>query len=182
MDQREISRLNMKFAKFLDPLIILTVVAIICTSVIAVFNLSPRAFSQKEALEILGVDTEPKLELIHGGHKYITNENLQKISNNHFKYSTFIQERRSGKISKPIVKIQGTQDLKIQIVYTNSKTSKISLVSESDKTSYLIQENTYSYSPNININSQTEEMYLLVENTKPVFFKQYIEINFFLNP
>ncbi len=184
MDEREISRLNMRFGKFFDPILLLTTITVICISVLAVLSISPRTFSKQEITDVLGAKDEstgPNLELIRGEHEYFTSENLQKISDTHFKYSTFINKRPSGKISKPILKIQGASDTKIQIAYTNSNTSKIFLVKGDGDTSYLLQKNSISYSPNINFQNQSEEIYLLVENAKPIFFKQYVEINFFLN-
>ena len=181
MDKREILRLNMKFGKFLDPFVLLTIVGVICISILAVFSLTARTFPEQESTSVLGVDTEPKIKLIQGKHNYITDEKLQKISEDNFKYTAFIQKRPSGKVSKPILHVNTGDNLKADIIYTNSNTSKISLVNDRSKISYLMQENTHNYSPNIKLSSKEEIFYILIENQRPVLFKQYIEINFFLN-
>lgn len=182
MDKREILRLNMKFGKFLDPILLLTIVGLVCISILAVFNLTARTHSAQEATSVLGVDTEePRMKLIQGKHSYITDEKLERISESHFKYTAFIQKRPSGKISKPILHISQGNALKVQVAYTNSNTSKISLVNDKSKISYLVQNKVQSLSPDIKLGNTEDIFYLLVENENPVLFKQYLELNFFLN-
>lgn len=185
MDQREISRIKIKFGKFLDPFIILTTVLIILLSILSVRSLTPRAFLQQESPNVLGVEEsfeEGSLELVQGEHNYITSETLKKTTSNLFKYTTIVKPRELGIISKPIIKIENVESLKIQLAYTNSTNSKISLFDKNNNTSYILQNLNQTYSPNIEINEKSETIYLLVENSKSVFFNQYIEINFFLNP
>ncbi len=187
IDKRELSRINIKFGKFLDPFLILAILFILTTSILAVSSLSPRTFSKEQMANVLGIqeDSEINFKLIRGSHNYITSENLEEISKNHFKYSTLVTKPPEGRISKPIIQIDNLykeKELKIRLNYTNLNNSKISIFDESQNTSYILQKNSQNYSQNINIDQNTKDLYLVVENSRPVFFNQYIEISFFLNP
>ena len=186
MDRREISRMNIKFGKFLDPFLILGILLILTISILAVGSLSPRTFSNEQMANVLGIQKGDavEFELVRGNHNYITTENLEEISENHFKYTAIATKPPEGRISKPIIKIIGLQEdsiLKTHLNYTNLNNSKISIFDESQNTSYIIQQNSHNYSQNIEVNQNTDTLYLVVENSRPVFFNQYIEINFFLN-
>ena len=184
MDKRDISRLNLKFGKFVDPILLILTLAIIFTSVISVKNLTPRTFAGKEMPDVLGIeDGEEKGEitLIGKGHNYITSEKLEKTGDNQFKYTSLIKKREAGTISKPIILIKDTELLKAKINYSNTTFSKISLVDKSNNTSYIIKENNELYTPDIHLNENSREIYLMIEDTKSIFFNQYIEIDFFLN-
>ena len=187
MDRREISRMNIKFGKFLDPFLILGILLILTVSILAVGSLSPRTFSKEQMANVLGIQEGDAVsfELIRGTHNYITSENLEELSKNHFKYTAVVNKPPEGRISKPILEIIGLQDaaqLKIHLNYTNLNNSKISIFDESRNTSYIIQKNSQNYSQNIDVNQNAGPFYLVIENSRPVFFNQYIEINFFLNP
>ena len=184
MDKRDISRLNLKFGKFVDPLLLLFTLAIILTSIISVKNLTPRTFAGKEMPDVLGVEDRleiGEINLIEGDHNYISSEKLEKTAENQFKYTSLIKKRDAGTISKPIILIKNTEILKAKINYSNATTSKISLVDEGNNTSYIIKENNNLYTPEIPLNENSGEIYLMIEDTKSVFFNQYIEIDFFLN-
>ncbi len=187
MDRRELSRINVKFGKFLDPFLILLVIMILTTSVLSIQNLKPRTFSKEQFAHVLGVQEENNvnLELISGDHRYITNESLKEINDTHYKYTAFVQKPPEGRISKPILKFKGINDemeLRTHLVYTNSNNSKISIFSESQNINYVLQEKKQNYTPNIQINSAKDTFYLVIENPTPIYFNQYIEVSFFLNP
>ena len=187
MDRREISRINVKFGKFFDPLIILLIFVILTVSVLSVRNLSPRTFSQEQRDAVLGVQENGKVsfDLVRGNHNYITTENLEEITENHFKYTTLIKKPPQGRISKPVIKLEGLQEeteIKIYLNYTNLNNSKISIFSESNNTSYILQQDRQNYSQKFVSNQKSDLLYLVLENSRPVFFNQYLEINFFLNP
>ncbi len=186
MDIRELRRINLKFGKFLDPFLILAIIAILTFSILSITNLSPKSFSQGQKANVLGVQdsTEISFELIRGAHNYITSEKLRQITPTHLKYTTLLKKPPEGRISKPIIKIEGLQEdavLKAHLTYTNSTNSKISIFDKSRNTSYVLQDRLVNYSPNIKINSKTDTLYLMVENPKPILFNQYVEIAFFLN-
>lgn len=179
--------MNVKFGKFLDPFLILGILLILTVSILAVGSLSPRTFSKEQMANVLGIQEGDNVnfELFRGNHNYITSENLEELSKNHFKYTTVVTKPPEGRISKPILKIIGLQEdanLKVHLNYTNLNNSKISIFDESQNTSYIIQKNSQNYSQSIDVNQSTGTFYLVVENSRPVFFNQYIEINFFLNP
>ncbi len=187
IDKRELSRINIKFGKFFDPFLILAILFILTTSILAVNNLSPRTFSKEQMANVLGIqeDSEINFTLIRGNHNYITSENLEERGKNHFKYTTLVTKPPEGRVSKPIIQIDGLyeeKELKILLNYTNLNNAKISIFDESQDTSYILQKDSQNYSQNININQNTNNLYLVIENVRPVFFNQYIEINFFLNP
>ncbi len=185
MDSRDLGRLNIKFGKFLDPVVIVLTIATIFVSIASVNNLSPRTFSKDEEKSVLGITTDNEskmLELVGGEHNYITSENLKEITPENFQYSTLVKKRSLGKYSKPILNTKGTKEIKVQLAYTNSNNSKISLVDEANGISYILQDKGVSYSPMITLNSNSKSIYLLVENSQNVHFNQYIEINFFVNP
>ncbi len=187
MDRREISRINVKFGKFLDPFLILGILLILTISILAVDSLSPRTFSKEQMKNVLGIQEESivDFELIRGNHNYITSERLDEISKNYFKYTTVVVKPPEGRISKPIIKIRGIQkdtNVKIHLNYTNLNNSKISIFDKSQNTSYILQQNSQNYTQNINLTQNSDTLYLIIENSRPVFFNQYIEINFFLNP
>ncbi len=184
MDTRDISRLNIKFGKFLDPFLLLGALIIVFTSIIAIKSLTPRTFTGEKMPSVLGVTEETEdepFQLIGGNHNYITSEKLEEISSNHFKYTTVINKKDAGVISKPIIKIKDVKDFKAQLTYTNSTNSKVSLVDKTNNTSHLIKEKNNLYTPNIPLNDSSKEIFLLIEDDKSVFFKQYLEIHFFLN-
>jgi len=186
MDRRELSRINIKFGKFFDPFLILAIISILTISVLSVRSLSPRTFSQEEVANVLGIQEhdEVSFELIRGQHNYITSEKLEEVAQTHYKYTTLVIKPTEGRISKPIVKLEGLKTnaiLKAHLTYTNSNNSKISIFDESTNTSYILQKHSQNYSHNIEINEQSDTFYLVLENTKPIFFNQYIEIAFFLN-
>ncbi len=186
MDQREISRINMKYGKFLDPFMVICLVLVFTFSILSVRSLTPRSFSYEQRTNVLGVQQEEgefNFELIRGQHNYISNENLKEISPTHYKYSAFVKQAPKGRISKPIVKFEISEeaDLKAQLIYTNATNSKISLFDERKNTNYILQQNTQNYSPNINIREKSNTYYLVIENEKPLYFDQYIEVSFFLN-
>ncbi len=186
MDKRKVSRINMKYGKFLDPFVVIGLVLILTFAVLSVRSLTPRTFSYDQRPSILGVqqqEGEFNFKLIRGEHNYISNENLKEISSTHFKYTAFVKQAPKGRISKPIVEFEISEeaDLKAQLIYTNATNSKISLFDERKNTNYILQENTQNYSPNINIREKSNTYYLVIENEKPLYFDQYIEVSFFLN-
>ncbi len=187
MDKRDIDRFNIKYGKFFDPLIILVIVVMIATPVLAVKNLSPRVLPEGEISDVLGVqDGEESVdfELIVGEHNYITSEKLNEISPSHFKYTALVKKPPQGRISKPIVEIQGLNKdavLKTELMNSSSHNSKISVYDSSGDTKYILQEKLNSYSQNIKVNKNTDTFYLVIENENPVLFNQYIELRFFLN-
>lgn len=185
MDKRDIERMNIKFGKFLDPFLMLAIIMIISISLLSVRSLSPRAFSQEEFNSVLGVQEKSKGEVnfVQGEHRYITSEELKQINPTHFKYTTFVKKPPKGRISKPILELEkfGSETtLRIQLTYTNSNNSKISIFDEKNKTNYILQEGNRKYTQDIKLNN-SHTLHLAVENTKPVFFDQYIELNFLLN-
>ncbi len=181
MDKRKILRLDIKFGKFLDPILIVLLIFIFTITTLTVINLSPRDHSEKNQ-KVLGVlsDTSPlNIKPVYGEHKYITEENLEQISPNQFKYTTFIKKNIKPRISKPIIQINNPKhtQIKAYLTHTNTANSKISIVES--KTSYILKNQEKTYSQSIDIKEDQTIIYLLIENPYPILFNQYIEIQFF---
>lgn len=187
MDKRDLGRFNIKYGKFFDPLVILMIAVMITTPVLAVKNLSPRVLPADEISDVLGVQESEEsinFELIRGEHNYITSEKLKEISPNNFKYTTLVKKPPQGRISKPIIEIEGINKdavLKTELMNSNSHNSKISVYDNSSETNYILQEKLNTYSQNIKVNKNTDTFYIVIENENPVLFNQYIELRFFLN-
>jgi hypothetical protein len=185
MDRRRIERMNLKFGKFLDPVLMLAIILVFVVSLLSVRNLTPRTFSQEMKETILGI-TEPNktipIKLILGEHAYITQEILTTINDHYFKYTAFVKKPLKGRVSKPIIEIQNSESMKVQIQYINSNSSKIAIFQESKSTNHILQENNKVYMPEITFDQEKDTLYLSIENTKSVLFDQYVEIDFFLNP
>jgi hypothetical protein len=189
MDKRDLLRAERKFGKFFDPLVILLIICTFSVSILSLRSLTPRTFSndakQKNVLGLEeGVDIL-KLEGIFGSHEYITSENFTQISPTHYKYTSLIKSTPAGRISKPVVKIlhlDKEESLKIQLAYTNSNTTKISIVDKENNTRYILKEKGLTHFQSIDKMNTSKILYLSLENEKPVFFNQYLEINFFVNP
>ena len=185
MEERQKARINLKFGKFADPFAIVLILAICTLSILSVSNLTPQTHSTRGD-RILGVTEESKdyLQPIYGEHNYITEENLDRMSESHYKYSTFIKPNMKPRISKPILQINSKdnnyQKLKSKTFYSNDSNSRVSLVDANNNTSYLILNNGQRYTQNLPLEKTGSKLYLAIENTQPVFFNQYIEIHFFL--
>ncbi len=183
MDKRKILRFNLKFGKFLDPILLLGILGIFAIAITSVFNLSPQTYSVSE-LDILGVadDSAPiTLKPIYGDHQYIRDENLDQISSSHFRYTTFVNKNMQSRISKPIIRMGQTDEdvgLVVHLVYTNAKNTRISIVES--QTNYIIKEDRLKYSQKIVPENQVTTLYLVIDTDKTIFFDQYIEIDFFL--
>lgn len=174
----------MKYGKFLDPFVVIGLVLILSFTVLSVRSLTPRSFSYEQRASVLGVQEEEfNIELVRGEHNYISNENLKKINPTHFKYTAFIKQPPQGRISKPIVDIAtgDEAEMKVQLIYTNASNSKVSIFDKHRNTNYILQKDTNKYSPNINVREKNNTYYLVIENEKPVYFNQYVEVAFFLN-
>lgn len=184
MDKREILRFNLKFGKFFDPVIMLLIITILSVSILSFRNLSAQSLTQNET--VLGVQSEnqPKIALIKGEHNHIHSEKLEQKSSNHFTYTCFVQKAPKGRISKPIFQLSNLEQeisFTAQVMYSNSRNSKISIFKEETNTTQILQKNGQQYTQNIEVDSNTEKLYLIVENERPVFFNQYVQIDFFLN-
>ncbi len=154
MDKRDVERINIKFGKFLDPFLMLAIIMIVFVSLLSVKSLSPRTFSQEEFKSVLGVqdNSQGEINFVQGEHRYIASEELQQINPTHFKYTTFVKKPPKGRISKPILELEKfTSDatLRIQLTYTNSNNSKISIFDEKSKTNYILQEGSRKYTQDI---------------------------------
>jgi hypothetical protein len=183
MDKRKFLRFNLKFGKFIDPILLLGILIIFAISITSVLNLSPKTHLISN-LDILGVaDSSAPITLkpIYGEHRYIRDENLEKISSSHFRYTTFVNKNMESRISKPIIRMaQSDEDvaLIVHLVYTNARNSRISIVET--QTNYIIKENGFKYAQKIMPENQVTTLYLVIDTEKTIFFDQYIEIDFFL--
>lgn len=182
MDKREILRLKLKYEKFLDPIVLLGIICIFMITILSVLNLSPQTY-QGQNLKVLGVINESQsihIEPVYGDHKYIEEEELKQISEDHFKYTALIKKNSQARVSKPIIHIVQNEEhknLRAKLIYTNTRTPRISLVNEN--VSYILQEEETKYSQKINLKDKTSTLYLAIENNTPIFFDQYIEIHLF---
>lgn len=189
MDKRDIKRIQMKFGKFLDPFVIVVIIAVFSLSALSLVNLSPRTYTGFQK-DVLGATTENSsfnvtIEKVGGKHNYISNEILNKISPTHYVYKAKVGSMGAGQYSKPIFRISATglqsQNLDFELLYSDSSKTKISLMDKASNISYILKDSDgKTYKQSTKVPSQETEYYLVLENTSYIFFDQIVEIRIFI--
>ncbi len=107
----------------LEPIALGVLALLFIIPALTVQNLTPITKKLKE-LNVLGVTTQSDLrvDLVGGKHEVFTSENLSKISDDHYAYSTNIAKTTSGSSSKPI----------LEIVNSSSETKTLSFYGQTD--------------------------------------------------
>jgi len=144
---------------------------------ITVMNLSPITKKLQE-LNVLGTNTQSSLSvaLIEGKHPILTEENLNKVSDTSYEYSTQIAGRNADSYSKPIIEIKNNTAVVQKISFygqtTTQTQSNIYLRTDSDETAKRIQDDKgQTYTQEITVNPSSKVVvFLSIENLSSVNF------------
>lgn len=150
--------------QILEPFALGVLALIFILPIITVMNLTP--LTQKLSdLNVLGVNTGENIsiDLVGGKHEIFSSEDIQKIEDDHYQYTTIINKRESDIYSKPILIIRNRNTIPQTIslsgsTETNTK-SEISV--KLDKDEYILQDYTGQ--------TTTQDIHLLPSEEIPVF-------------
>jgi hypothetical protein len=172
-----------KFKKVLslvvEPIALGVLALLFIIPTITVMNLSPITKKLQE-LNVLGVNTQSAVSvtLVGGKHDVITEENLNKITDTSYEYSTKLAGNGTSSYSKPIIEIKNNTD-KVQKVSfygqtLNSIKSNIYLKLDDDNTNKKLQDDKgQTYTQEITINPSSKVVvFLSVESLANVNFSE----------
>lgn len=159
----------------LEPIALGVLALLFIIPALTVQNLTPITKKLKD-LNVLGVSTQSSvtIDLVGGKHEAFTSENLTKVDDNSYTYSTKLNKREADSYSKPILNIKNTtdkvQDLTFYGQTAISTQSNIKLIIGSD--SYKIEDDQgRTYTQKLSIASgQSITVFLAIENLNGVQF------------
>lgn len=170
-----------KFKKVLslviEPIALGMLALLFIIPTITVMNLSPITKKLQE-LNVLGANTQSNVDItmVGGKHPILTEENLNKISDTSYEYSTLIAGRNADSYSKPIVEIKNNTDKAQKVSFygqtTNQTQSNIYLRTEGNKTARRLQDDKgQTYVQEISVDPSSKiVVFLSVENHNGINF------------
>ncbi len=174
-----------KFKRFLtlivEPIAIGILALLFIIPTITVMNLSPITKKIKD-LNVLGVNTDSSVSvtLVGGKHDILTEENINKISDTSYEYSTKLAQRGADSYSKPILEIKNNTS-EIQKVSFYGQTlvqtkSNINIIV--DEAAYLLQDDKgQTYFREITLAPGTKTIiFLAVENLTGIQFSEEFDL------
>lgn len=176
-----------KFKKILslviEPIALGVLALLFIIPTITVMNLSPITKKLKD-LNVLGANTQSSISitLVGGKHPILTEENLNKISDTSYEYSTLVAGRNADSYSKPIVEIKNNTDKAQKISFygqtANQTQSNIYLRTDEDDTAKKLQDDKgQTYVQEISVApSSTIVVFLSVENQNGINFSTQFDM------
>jgi len=170
-----------KFKKVLslvvEPIALGVLALLFIIPTITVMNLSPITKKLKD-LNVLGANTQTTVDitLVGGKHPILTEENLNKISDTSYEYSTLVAGRNADSYSKPIVEIKNNTDKAQKISFygqtANQTQSNIYIRTDSDDTAKKLQDDKgQTYIQEISVAPSSKiVVFLSVENQNGINF------------
>jgi hypothetical protein len=174
-----------KFKRFLtlivEPFAVGILALLFIIPAITVMNLSPITKKIKE-LNVLGVNTDSSVSmtLVGGKHDILSEENLNKVSETSYEYSTKLAQRNADSYSKPIIEVKNntpeTQKLSFYGQTLVQTKSNINIIV--DGTSYLLQDDKgQTYFQEITLAPGTKPIvFLTIENLTGVQFSEEFDL------
>lgn len=161
----------------LEPIALGVLALLFIIPALTVQNLTPITKKLKE-LNVLGATTQSTLsvDLVGGKHEVFTSENLSKVSDDNYTYSTTLNKRNADSYSKPILEFKnGSSETKEISFYGQTDTSTQSNIKIiANDTSYKIEDDQgQTFPQKIEIQpGQDIVVFLAVENLNGVQFSE----------
>lgn len=170
------------FLQVLEPFALGILALLFIIPTITVMNLTPLTKELKK-LDVLGVTSQEdiKIDMVGGKHEIFSNENLSKIDNNRYTYSTNLNKRASDIYSKPILKIsnRGSADKKVVFFGQTLSNTRSDVFLMIGKEKFRIQDGQgETYKQEITIKAGSEEtIFLSIENLSGVQFSEIFDMD-----
>ncbi len=170
------------FTQILEPFALGILALLFIIPIITVMNLTPLT-KQLKKLDVLGVTAQDgvKVTLVEGKHEIFTSENLLKIDERHYTYSTILNKRSSDNYSKPIIEVENRNDVEMKLTFSgqtlsNTKSNIFLLVNEK---SYRLQDNkANTYTQTIILKPfEKTTIFLAIENLSGVQFSEEYDMD-----